>query len=72
MYDYSKLRGRIVEVCGTQCEFAKRIGLSDRSVNLKINGNVFWKQNEIDKAIEALNLTKDDIQSYFFVVKVQN
>ena len=41
---YSKLIGRIAEKVGTQSEFAARIGLSERSVSLKLNGKVGWKQ----------------------------
>ena len=37
-YNYSKLLGRIVECCGTQAAFAEKIGLSERSVSLKLNG----------------------------------
>lgn len=36
-YDYSKLNGRIVEICGTQANYAKAINLSERSVSLKLN-----------------------------------
>ena len=70
-YDFSKLQGRIVEICGTQAEFAKRIGLSERSISLKINGKTAWKQDEISKAIEILLLMPEDIQLYFFTKKVQ-
>ena len=43
-YNYKKLLGRIVEVCGTQASFADRMGLSERSVSLKLNGQRPWKQ----------------------------
>ena len=65
-YDYSKLLGRIVEKCGTQAVFADRIGLSERSVSLKLNGHRPWKQQEISSACEVLGISAQDIPIYFF------
>lgn len=70
--DYSKLKGRIVEKCGTQGNFAQKMGLSERTVSLKLSGRIPFKQPEILKAVEVLDLSEEDIQAYFFVVKVQN
>ena len=70
-YDYSKLVGRIKEFFGSQKEFAKAIGLSERSVSLKMNGEVGWKQQEISKACEALKLEVHQIAEYFFAIKIQ-
>lgn len=67
-FNYNKLKGRIVEICGTQMEFAKRMGLSERSISLKLQGKISWKQNEIMKALEVLNLKASDVQEYFFNV----
>ena len=65
-YDFSKLRGRIVEVCGTQTEFARRMGKSDRLISLKLNGKSAWTQKNIEKALEVLHLSEKDIRAYFF------
>lgn len=65
-YDYSKLKGRIKEKYGTQGEFAKALDLAQTTVSLKVNGKTEWTQNEIEKSIEALGLSKDDIGDYFF------
>lgn len=70
-YDYSKLIGRIVEICGTQGEFAKKMGLSERSVSLKLNNKTSWKQKEMQKAADILKFPENDIQPYFFTLKVQ-
>ncbi len=70
-YDYSKLLGRITEKFGTQAEFAKAMELSERSLSLKLNGKVGFKQNEIAKACPLLDLTGTDIPGYFFTLKVQ-
>lgn len=71
-YDYRKLKGRIIEICGTQEEFARRMNLSTRTVSLKLNGKLPWKQSEITKAIEVLELEDSDIQAYFFTLEVQS
>lgn len=65
-YDYSKLNGKIVEVFGTRGNFAKQMGLSERTISLKLNNKVFWKQNEIQKAINLLNIQIKEMQDYFF------
>lgn len=70
-YDYSKLLGRIREKCGGQIEFAKKMGVSERTISLKLNNKIPWKQPEISKAAQILDFSIDEIQSYFFVFKVQ-
>jgi len=70
-YNYSKLRGRIVEKFQTQQKFARAIGMSERSLSLKLNGKRGWRQPEIEKACAALNLTESDISNYFFALEVQ-
>jgi hypothetical protein len=71
-YDYSKLKGRIKEIYNTQEAFALAVGLSDRSLSLKLSSARGWKQDQIMKAINVLGLTEDDIQAYFFTIKVQS
>lgn len=71
-YDYAKLNGKIVEVCGTQSVFAKEIGRSERSVSLKLNNKIDFKQSEIDDAVCVLGINPSDIGEYFFKRKVQN
>lgn len=67
-YNYSKLLGRIVEKVGTQSCFAEKMGLSERTVSLKLNGKIGWKQNEIAKACEVLSIADREIPAYFFTM----
>lgn len=70
-YDYSKLKGRIVEKYGNQTKFAEIMGLSERTMSLKLNNTNYWKQNEISKACKLLDINEDEIKQYFFNLKVQ-
>lgn len=71
-YEYSALLGRIVEKVGTQAELARQIGLSERSLSLKLNNKVGWKQEEIRKVADVLEISSDEISYYFFKEKVQS
>lgn len=71
-FDYNKLRGRIVEKYGSQVTFAKAMKWSERTLSKKINGKIPWKQNDICTAINLLELSENDIQEYFFTLKVQD
>lgn len=66
MYEYRKLRGRIVEKFKTQEEFAKVIGMSNVGVNLKLNGARGFSQKDIEKWADALEIKKEDFLDYFF------
>lgn len=72
VFNYSKLNGKIVEVCGTQSKFAELMGLSEKTISLKLNNKIMFKQDEILKAIKILRVPVGDVQEYFFQVKVQN
>lgn len=69
--DFSKLSGKIVEKYGTQYNFAIALGLSERSLSLKLNNRVGWRDEEIERAIELLELDLNDIPAYFFTNNVQ-
>ena len=70
-FDYSELDGRITARYGTRYAFAEAMALSERTLSLKMNGKVQWKQEEIHKACELLDIDVKDIPVYFFTVKVQ-
>ena len=71
-YNYAKLSGRIVEKCETQAKFAEAMGLSERSISMKLNSKVGWKQNEILDACRILSISHAEIHKYFFASKVQD
>ena len=71
-FDYSKLRGKIVEFFDTQQAFAEAMKWSERTLSLKLSGKRPWKQGDICRAIELLHINESDIPVYFFTTKVQN
>lgn len=70
-FNYDRLRGRIREVYGTQEAFAKDLNISTVSLSKKLNGEVNFTQEEIDKACKLLNIPPMYIPVYFFTPKVK-
>lgn len=70
-YDYKKLCLRIVEMVGTQACLAQRLGISERSLSLKLNNQVSWKQPEISRTAEILGICPEMIPTYFFTERDQ-
>lgn len=69
-FDYSKLRGRIVEKYGSQTAFAKEFGISENSFSLKMNNKSKFSSDDIVKAVELLDIPKSEVGTYFFTPKV--
>ena len=69
--DFSKLRGRITEKLGTESKFAKPMGMSPRTLSMKLNGLREFKPSEIILALEKLELPVESVGEYFFTLKVQ-
>lgn len=67
-FDYSKLRGRIREVFGTDSKFAKAMNMSNQTLSAKLNNKVPFTQNEIRKSCILLKIEDDQIPAYFFTV----
>ena len=65
-FDYSKLLGKIKEVYGTQGDFAAAIDMSEKTLSMKLNNKLAWKQTEIIKGCELLHISSKDIHRYFF------
>lgn len=70
-FNYDKLRGKIIEKFRTQGNFARALGISERTISLKLNNKIFFSQDEISKISDLLNIDSGEIQIYFFDKKVQ-
>lgn len=66
MRKFWKLRERIKAVFGTQKAFADAMGINVATINLKLNGKAVWTMPEIEKTCELLDISNDDMVSYFF------
>ena len=71
-FAYNKLRGRIIEICGSQAEFSKRVGQSEQSITAKLSGRSSFTQENIITWSEVLGIDQNDIGSYFFTQKLSN
>lgn len=69
-FDYGKLRGRICEIAGTQEKFAKSIGISKTSLSQKLTNQKYFKQDEINRAINVLGIGHGEVTAYFFTQKI--
>lgn len=65
-FQYSKLRGKIVEKFGSQKEFAKALNTSEVSVSNKMNGKTAFTYRDIEKWRDLLDIESVDVGVYFF------
>ena len=68
-FNYSKLRGKIKECFDTQSRFAKKVGISERALSMKLNNLSCFTQEEMLKIIQHLNIQSEEISDYFFRIK---
>lgn len=69
-FDYGKLRERMRDMGITQAALAEAMGVSEKTVSMKLNGGSQWDQNEILTASGVLKIECADIPGYFFTPKV--
>ena len=67
-FNYSQLRGRIIEKLGSQQAFAMELGLGNCSISMKLNGHTSFSQEEIARAIKILDIDPAEVSAYFFTV----
>ena len=70
IFDYSKLRGRIIEKCGNQKKFANALGVSCTAVSLKMNNKAYFNQADIQRAVAVLDIEPGFVSSYFFTPRL--
>lgn len=62
----NKLKGRIVEVYGTQGAFAEALGVHQQTVSQKLKNKRELTRAEIEHWCELLKIEREEIPSYFF------
>ena len=71
IFNYSKLRGKIKEVFGTQDSFAEHLGIGRVSLSQRLNNILEFSQEEIYNSCDLLNISPEEISEYFFTIIVQ-
>lgn len=69
-FDYSKLKGKIVEKYGSQTKFVEQISMSEVTFIKKIKSGYFT-QDEIKEILFVLNIPIEEVYIYFFTIKVR-
>ena len=70
-FDYSRLRGKIREVFGTEAAFAKALGMGRVSLSQRLNNVLEFSSTEIRKSCALLKISPAEIPDYFFAEEVQ-
>lgn len=72
-FDYSKLRGRMVEMFGSTSAVAEKIGMSKAAMSSRLNNATPFKDSEIFSlcATDCLDIPDSEIVAYFFTPKVR-
>lgn len=65
-FNYSKLKGRIIEKYGSMTNFSEELGVSKQALSRKINGNIGISRTDILKWCELLDIEQSEIGIYFF------
>ena len=65
MGEYSKLRGKIIEKCGSVKNFSSLIGKTPNTICAKLKGKSSWKDKDIDAACHILDISKQEAHLYF-------
>lgn len=66
IYNYAKLRGRIVEKCGTIRECSHRTGIREEQFTNAFKGRRTFTQPEISVMCKVLEIEDEDLAAYFF------
>lgn len=68
VYDYRRLKGRIIEMYDTQANFAKAMGVRQETISNKLSGKRDFSRTEVLKIADLLKIPLTDLEPYFFCV----
>lgn len=66
MFDYTKLRERIIKTFGNYEEFAERVGCTLNHITNVLNNERELTRGNISEWALVLSVPADEIESYFF------
>lgn len=67
---YSKLRGKIKEVFGSQDAFAVAMSMNPSTLSAKLTGKTDWSIREAELACRLLGISLGEMHLYFFAPEV--
>lgn len=70
IFDYSLLKGKIKEKYDTNKDFAKVLDMSESTISYKLSNKVGFSQEEIMSWSMLLSIPVEEINKYFFTIKV--
>lgn len=65
-FNYSRLLGRIIEKCGSRVAFAEKAKISTTALVRKMSGKVAFRNDEIVRMSEVLEIPIEEAHLYFF------
>lgn len=70
LFDFSKLRGRMVEKFGSVSGFSNAINCAIPTVSAKINNHIGITRADVMEWSQVLEIPPEEIGTYFFTTKV--
>jgi hypothetical protein len=70
IFNHEKLENRINAMYGDMVAFGKELGMTKQKINSRLSGVTDFTLDEIEKAVDRLHIAPDEIEGYFFDVKV--
>ena len=67
MYNYNFLRGKIVEKCRTQANYANLLGISIQELTKKLSNKASFTQTQIELSLHILELNDEELKKCFFL-----
>lgn len=68
MFNYNLLNNRIAQVCGSQQEFARRLGISFEELQERLISESGLYTDDIKKGISILSIPINEAEIYFFSI----
>lgn len=66
MFNYNLLNNRIAQVCGSQQEFARRLGISFEELQERFVSDSGLYTDDMKKGIDILSIPISEAERYFF------
>lgn len=71
LYDYSILKGKIVEKIGSRRELADKLGINETTLSNKLNNKTDFSREEMKKICQILDEPLSRIMEFFFTEVVR-